>query len=82
MKKLLFITAFIMIISSCTENERAKNWGGSTSIELQKNEVLLEITWKEDNMWVLTTDTLTDTSYFREMSSFGMMEGEIMIKKN
>ena len=65
---------------SCTENQRAKNFGGTEEVRLNKNEILLNVTWKGDQMWICTKDTSTGTSYFREKSNWGVMEGTIILK--
>ncbi len=77
--KLLFITSLIFI-TSCTKNQRARTFGGTENVSLNINESLLNITWKQDNMWILTLDTVTKIKYFRENSSFGILEGQIIIK--
>lgn len=89
MKKLQIISkAFVfaslllcaVCISSCTKNKRARTFGGKEEITLKTNEKLLNITWKESNMWVLTEDTISHIKYFRENSSWGVWEGEIIVK--
>ena len=80
MKKLILGVFTLMVLISCTDNSRARNYGGKEEISLKTNEKLIMITWKESNMWILTIDTVTNTQYFREKSSFGMWEGEIIIK--
>lgn len=69
------LTAF-----SCTDNSRARNWGGTEEIQLKENHTLLGVTWKENNMWILTKDTVTDINYFKEKSNWGTLEGTIIIK--
>lgn len=81
MKKLLIaLVLFGTVLTSCTQNERAKEWGGTSEIQLKPNEKLINITWKDTDMWVLTKDTTTNISYFRESSSWGIWNGEIIIK--
>ena len=72
--------ALLFIFPSCTENQRARKFGGKDEIQLKPNEVLINVTWKESNMWLLTEDTLTHVKYFRENSNWGVWEGEIVIK--
>jgi len=69
----IFLLAFLLIVmgivflGSCTDNSRARSWGGTETIVLpSKNEVLLKVTWKGDQLWVLSKDTATGTSHFRE----------------
>lgn len=51
MKKIAIFTLLIAAISvntSCTKNQRVKNWGGSATIELPANQKLVTVTWKEE----------------------------------
>lgn len=82
MKKLLFLLAILTTIcfTSCTENSRARTFGGKQTITLQPNERLINMTWKDHDLWLLTQDTLTGVQYFRENSSWGLLEGQITIE--
>jgi hypothetical protein len=80
MKKLILTVAILIAATSCTDNSRARSWGGTENITLKRNEVLLNVTWKGDEMWVLTLDTINDVNHFREHSSWGVMEGEVILK--
>jgi hypothetical protein len=80
MRKVALIGILALSLFSCTENSRAKQWGGTEELTLKKNEVLINMTWKESNLWVQTLDTTTGIQYFREKSSWGWLEGEIIIK--
>lgn len=79
---LTFLIGWSICLTSCTENSRARNFGGKQEFALKPNEMLINVTWKDDDMWVLTKDTITNVQYFRESSSFGIWEGEIVIKNN
>ena len=79
-KAFFILLVMCCFLSSCTDNQRAKNFGGKEEIQLKPNEKLINITWKQSNMWVLTEDTLTHIKYFRENSDWGVWEGEIVIK--
>lgn len=86
MKKLFFVlTLLIVILVGCTENERAKKLGGSTTIELESNQKLVNVTWKEQSLWILTRNRNSDESAeeykFRENSSWGLLEGTVTIKE-
>lgn len=74
----------IYAASGCTENQRAREWGGSARIELPKCEKLVNVTWKEGNdLWYLTrpfrSDEKPETYIFHEESSLGMMNGTVNI---
>jgi hypothetical protein len=80
MKKILITTLTLITLASCTDNQRAKHWGGTEEVELKKNEVVLNVTWKQEQMWICTKDTLTNKVYFREKSNWGMIEGTVVLK--
>jgi hypothetical protein len=80
MKKLLVVLVGALVLASCTENERARRFGGTEEVSLKPNEVVLNVTWKESEMWICTKDTVSGVVYFREKSSWGVMEGTIILK--
>jgi hypothetical protein len=80
MKKLIFIAIATLGLASCTDNQRAKHWGGTEEIKLNTNEIVLNVTWKESEMWICTKDTVTGVTYFREKSNWGVMEGTVILK--
>jgi len=84
MKKLLIIL-FVILFTSCTENEKARSYGGEATLLLPKGEKLIVVTWKESNLWYLTrpmnsTDS-AETYNFKEESSYGVWEGRYIIKE-
>ena len=89
MKKLLVVFLmgiFLATSFSCTEQSRAKNWGGSYTIDLPEGRKWVEVTWKNDEMWVLTRDrregeTIEDYT-FQEDSSWDIMEGVVTLKEH
>ena len=90
MKKIksLILIAIIMIafsMTSCTQNQRAKNFGGNANIELPKGQKLITATWKDDNLWYLVrpmrADETPETYKFVEESSWGVLEGSYTIKE-
>jgi uncharacterized protein YcfL len=80
MKKLLILFTTIFILTSCTENQRSKKFGGTQEVSLKRNEIVLNVTWKGNEMWICTKDTMNGTVYFREKSSWGIMEGAVIFK--
>lgn len=84
MKK--FITIIIGIIalisiSSCTEQVRTRQWGGEMTIDLPKGQELMEVTWKDNDLFYLTRPMAPDyvpvTKTFKESSSYGIMESTV-----
>jgi hypothetical protein len=80
MKKILFILMLVLTLISCTENSRARHWGGTENISLPENRIFVNATWKETSLWILSKDTIDNKYYFNEKSSFGLIEGTIIIK--
>jgi len=75
----------LIILTSCTENSRAKRFGGTITINLPKDMKIIEATWKEDNLWYLMRKRRANESkeefQFVEESSFGVIEGKIIFKE-
>lgn len=76
----LILILIVSFVSGCTDNTRTRMFGGTMTVTLNENEVLVNATWKETQLWVLVKDTTTNQITFREYSSFGMMEGEVVFK--
>lgn len=68
---LCIITLIILGATSCTDNQRAKSFGGTSTINLPAGEKLVTVTWKgEADIWYLTrpmksTDS-AETYYFHQ----------------
>ena len=83
MKKTMLLAFSVCALASCTENQKAKSFGGNAEVTLPKGQKLVTCTWKDDNLWYLTrpmTPTDSATVYsFHEESSFGVWEGTYTI---
>ena len=79
MKKLFLVIGAIAMLGSCTENSRVKSFGGEGTINLPKGRKLVNVTWKESQVWYLTrpmnSTDVAETYQFHEESSWGMVEG-------
>ena len=79
MKKVLAIALVAITLASCTENARVKSFGGEGTLNLPKGQKLVNVTWKETELWYLTrqmdSTDVAETYQFQEESSFGIMEG-------
>lgn len=73
----------IVFFAGCAENTRAKNYGGTATTKLSCGEKLINITWKDDNLWLVTrpmkADDVAETYEFKEDSKWGVVEGKIVI---
>ena len=83
MRKLVLILMVVFALSSCTENQRAKSFGGSAQINLEPGKKLVNVTWKGEDMWYLVRDMKDGESperyEFVEESSFGVLNGTVVI---
>lgn len=79
MKKVFLTIMMGVMLTSCTENSRVKTWGGEGTINLPKGRKLVNVTWKETQVWYLTrpmnSTDVAETYQFHEESSWGMVEG-------
>jgi hypothetical protein len=83
MKKIMLgIFGLIIILStfmSCTQQERAKSWGGTTTLKLPENCIFINATWKNADLWLVLKDTTTNQYLLKESSSWGLLEGAVYI---
>ncbi len=83
-----WIVGFLLLLAmvtlfGCSSQEMAKKYGGTANIALQQGEKLVLMTWKGSNLWILTrpmtSSDKAETYTFRESSSFGIIEGKIVV---
>lgn len=82
---IIMLTCLLPTLVGCSQIG-AKSFGGSYTIELQQGEKLMNVTWKDNELWYLTK-TMTDsdvaeTYKFKEDSTFGVLEGTVTIKES
>lgn len=81
-KNILLSIIAALAFASCTENERAKQFGGTMKVDLPTNTEFVNATWKNDELWYIhrprkegeTIDTIT----MQEDSVFGLVEGKVL----
>lgn len=54
--------------------------GGTTELKIPEGSRLVNVTWKLDSIWYLVYFEDTNTCYFKESTSMGVMEGSVVIK--
>ena len=81
----ILATILIITLTSCTEKQRAKSFGGQFEVELPRGQKLIEATWKGEDLWYLTRQRREsepiEQYLFKEDSSFGVMEGTVVFKE-
>jgi len=73
-----------LLLAGCTENERARSFGGSADVRLPPGQKLVTATWKENAaLWLLTRPARPgeepEVLTFQESSSYGLVEGTVRI---
>jgi len=85
MKKVFLLIAIVFAMIACTENQRAKEFGGTVEYTVTADKQFVNATWKEDNLWIITTDRNSNhvptTYYMDEQSSYGVWEGTVIIRE-
>jgi hypothetical protein len=83
MKRLILLLSITIVLFSCTENARVKNFGGEGILNLPKGQKLVNVTWKETQLWYLTRtmhdNETAETYQFQEESGWGVIEGTFNI---
>ncbi len=81
MKKLIVILLMFLCLTSCDQSI-TRTMGGTTKIELEPGEKLVEATWKGDDIWYLVepmdSDYVPKTKTFKESSRMGVLEGKVI----
>ena len=84
MKKLILILSMLVPLSANAGLDQliSRSFGGTSKIELQEGERLVNITWKRDELWLLLKNDpkqKPQTYYFKEASVFEILEGTVEI---
>lgn len=89
MKKTLLIVSILSLfaLTGCTENQRARHYGGTATVNLPKNKAFVNATWKEGNdLWYIVRDRKEgekpQTYEFVEDSSIGLLNGKVVFVEN
>ena len=81
MKKFIFALMLCLCLTSCDQSI-TRTMGGTTKIELEPGEKLVEATWKGDDIWYLVepmdSDYVPKTKTFKESSRIGVLEGNVI----
>ena len=82
-KKIAIIFVILCSLSLIGCQMLTRNMGGDMTLELEPNQKLEEITWKDDSLWYLTRpmreDEEAETYVFQQSSNFGVFEGTVTV---
>jgi hypothetical protein len=83
MKRLIALVVLCACFSGCTQNMMTKDFGGKMTVRLNPGEKLVNVTWKDSDMWYLTRpmqpSDMPETYMFQEKSTFGVWQGVMTI---
>lgn len=86
MKKFIALLILMLCLCSCNEQIMTRQLGGEMTIELPPGQELMEVTWKENDLFYLTRPMAPDyvpvTKVFQESSSWGVMESTVYFKES
>lgn len=79
MKRTVLTTlALTLMLAGCTEQRRARSFGGTTEVKLSPGDKVVGATWKDSSLWVLTRPARAgeqpETLHLHESSSMGVMQ--------
>ncbi len=92
LKKLLATIAVIGIIIALAtlfiggcKQKFTRNFGGTMTYKLDSKTKLVNCTWKENSLWILTTERAVEeapkTYKFSEKSMVGILQGTVVIQE-
>lgn len=60
MKKFIILAVIALTLSSCTENQRARTFGGTATINVEKGKKVMMATWKDEDLFYMVEDMEPD----------------------
>lgn len=82
----LFAGIVLATMAACTANVRAKQWGGTMTLDLPAQQKLVTATWKDSHLWYLTRPMRdgekAETYTFHEDSNLGVMRGTVIFQEH
>lgn len=86
MKKFIILAVIALSLSSCTENQRARTFGGTATINVEKGKKVMMATWKGDDLFYMVEDMEPDyvphNKELIEFSNFGVIESKVVFKES
>lgn len=83
MKRILLLT---VMLAGCTDNSRARSFGGTQQVNLPPNAKLVNATWKDADLWYLIRPMREGEApeewHFKESSNWGTMQGEVIFRES
>lgn len=75
----------LVLLSGCTEQQRARAWGGTATNNLAVCQKLVHMAWKESDLWILTrpmrSGEVAERYEFTQSSSSGFLNGTVIVQE-
>jgi len=75
----------LLLTSSCTDNARARRFGGTANEEIKAGHKVIGATWKDADLWILTRPMrlgeVPETVILHEASSWGVVQGTVIMEE-
>lgn len=82
-RSILIAIATLLTIGVTGCQSVTKRFGGTTTINLEPNQKLEEITWKDNSLWYLTRpmteNDIAEVHTFQQSSNSGVFEGKVIV---
>lgn len=86
MKKLLLTICAVLALTACTQQERTRQFGGTTEIDVPAGQKVMMATWKDDHLFYMTepmdSGYVPTTKVLHESSSWGVLESTVKFKEH
>lgn len=80
-KGLVVLLVIVVALVGC--GKFAKTFGGTITVHVEKGQKVLNASWKDSNLWVLTrpmkSDEVAEKYSYREFSNLGIIQGEVVL---
>lgn len=80
------VIGFVLCFAGCTDNMRAKEFGGTMTRNLPAGQKLVTATWKDSDLWLLYRpmrgEEQPEISTLHEESSIGVFSGTVIIRES
>ena len=77
--------AALITLSACTDNTRARYFGGTMTVTLPQGQSLAFVTWKETSLWYATQPRKIGdppvVTVLQENSQMGIVQGKVIFKE-
>lgn len=69
----------IFIYNTFFEQMIVKQYGGTMSVDIPDGAQFMNVTWKDNDVWLLWHDPVSGNCVFKEESKRGLLQGKIII---